>query len=243
MKHLICNLKAQKNYYDMLLYKDFLKHIDFKNINFILAPSNIYLPLFNDTNINLCTQDITAKNIGNITGNITIEQLKSLNVKYTIIGHYERYKYYHETIPDIIKKAQNALEQNLKIILCLGETKEELARKVEYQTLSKKISQIFNNINPKLYSNIIIAYEPTYLIGTNTSYNITKIKETINFIKNIIYSYYNYEIPIVFGGNITPDNISELNTLKEIDGFIVSSSVLNPANLELIVEKMTIPNK
>ncbi len=243
MKYLICNLKAQKTYYDMLLYKDFLKHLNFNNINFILAPSLIYLSMFKGENILLGTQDITLHNLENITSNITINQLKSLDIKYTIIGHFERIKYYKETITEIISKTKNALENDLKVILCLGETKEELERKVEYQTLSKTIFQVFNNINPIYYPNIIIAYEPTYLIGTNTSYNISKIIETINFIKNLIFTYYHHKITIVFGGNITPENINEFTNINELDGFIISTSGLNPANLESIIKKMTIPNK
>lgn len=227
----------------MLLYKDYLDHLNFNNLNFILAPSNIYLPMFKDSNINLCTQDISSNNFSNVTSNITIKQLKSLDVKYTIIGHYERQKYYHETMSEIINKVKNALEQDLKVIICLGETKEELARKVEYQTLSRYISQIFNNINPQYLSNIILAYEPTYLIGTNTPYNINKIKDTIKFLKDLIYAYYGHQITIVFGGNITPENIKEFDDISELNGFIISSSGLNPANLELIIEKMTNPNK
>ena len=77
----------------MLEYKNNLINIKNTNINLVLAPSSIYLSLFKDTNINLCIQDIALNEKLNLTGDISIEQLKSLDVKYAIIGHFERRKY------------------------------------------------------------------------------------------------------------------------------------------------------
>ena len=80
----------------MLIYKDRLLNIKNSSINLIFAPSSIYLPLFKDSNINLCIQDIALNEKLNLTGDISIQQLKSLDVKYAIIGHFERRKYYKE---------------------------------------------------------------------------------------------------------------------------------------------------
>ena len=227
MKYLICNLKANKTYEEMLEYKNNLINIKNTNINLVLAPSSIYLSLFKDTNINLCIQDIALNEKLNLTGDISIEQLKSLDVKYAIIGHFERRKYYKETEYEILAKIKDALEHDLKVIYCIGESEEESMRHVEYLVLD----------NEEL-KNIIIAYEPGYLIGNNTSHNIEKIASMINFIKTLVKDYYNINIPVVFGGSINKDNISELLSNKNIDGFIICSSILNPENITKIMTKM-----
>lgn len=240
LKYLICNLKAHKTYYEMLMYKDILKTIDNQNIELILAPSAIYLSLFKDEELALCTQDLSLNNELNLTGDICIHGLKSLNVKYAIIGHHERRKYYNENEKIITTKITTALENNIKVIYCIGETLEELGRKVEYQVLEKQIAKVLNYIPKSEFKNIIIAYEPTYMIGNTTSCNIKKIAENIHFIKNLIDNYYQGKIKVVYGGNITPDNIDEFKSIKNLDGFIIGNSSLNPANIKKIIEKMLI---
>ena len=216
MKYLICNLKAHKNYQEILNYKNYLTNIN-TDLNLILAPPILYLNLFKDTNLLLCTQDIPLHEELNLTGDYTIHQLKDLNVRYALIGHFERQKYYQENEQQILIKIKKALANNLKVIYCIGEAKEELERKVEYQTLEKSLARILNNIPLEEFKNLIIAYEPTYLIGSNESYNIPKIIETINFIKQLILSYYHTDITIVFGGNINPENIENFLNFRKSD--------------------------
>lgn len=222
----------------MVKYKNVLTNINQKNIEFILAPSSIYLALFKNSNIKLCIQDIALNEKLNLTGDISIEQLKSLEVSYAIIGHYERRKYYKETESEILMKTKDALENDLKVIYCIGESLEERERKVEYQVLERQIARIFNKISPEKLENIIIAYEPTYLIGKQSTYNILKIRSMILFIKKIVKDYYNIEIPVVFGGSINKENIDNLLQLKMLDGFIICSSILNPDNIAQIIEKI-----
>ena len=238
MKYLICNLKANKTYEEMLIYKDRLLNIKNSSINLIFAPSSIYLPLFKDSNINLCIQDIALNEKLNLTGDISILQLKSLDVKYAIIGHFERRKYYKETEHEILAKIKNALKENIKVIYCIGETEEENMRHVEYYVLEREIARIFNKLDNTELKNIIIAYEPTYLIGQNTSYNTAKIASMINFIKTLVKDYYHLNIPVVFGGSINKDNINELLKNKNIDGFMICSSILNPDNITKIMAKI-----
>lgn len=236
LKYLICNLKAHKTYYEMHIFKNFIDNINYNNTNLIIAPSSPYLALFKDSNITLCSQDLNINNDLYLTGDISIETLKSLNVKYTIIGHYERRKYYKEDYSTILKKINLALENDLKVIYCIGETKEELLRKVKYQVLERDIARILNNIPEEKFSKLIIAYEPAYLIGNNEPYDIKEIENTIKFIKRLIENYYHYKIEIIFGGNINPHNINELKAISEIDGYILGSSCLNPNNISEIIK-------
>ena len=240
MKYLICNLKANKTYEEMLEYKEVLKKIEHNSLNFILAPSSIYLSLFKNTNIDLCIQDIALNEKLNLTGDISIAQLKSLDVKYAIIGHYERRKYYKETEYEILAKVKDALENGIKVIYCIGESKEERDRKVEYQVLEKQIARILNKLNNEDIKNIMIAYEPTDLIGSNNTYNLLKIRSMVLFIKKIIKDYYGIDIAVVFGGSIKKETIDDLINLNIIDGFIICTSVLNPKNIPELIEKIAV---
>ena len=235
LKYLICNLKAHKTYYEMSLYKESLKNIKSNNIELIIAPSMPYLSLFKNENIELCSQDININSDLYLTGDTSIESLKSLDVKYTIIGHFERRKYYNENHNILLKKINIALNNDIKVIYCIGETKEEYLRKVKHQVLERDIARILNNIPEEKISDIIIAYEPSYLIGSNEPYNIPEIESTIKFIKRIIESYYHHKVSITFGGNVNSSNIKELETIKELDGYMLGSSCLNPNNIQDIL--------
>ena len=238
MKYLICNLKANKTYTEMLEYKDALNKINTENINLILAPTSIYLPLFKDSKVLLSVQDIALNENLNLTGDISISQLKSLDVKYAIIGHFERRKYYKESEFEILAKIKDALENGLKVIYCIGESSEERERRVEYQVLERQIARVLNKLSNEEIKNIIIAYEPTDLIGNNSTYNLLKIRSMIIFIKKLIKDYYGVNLDVVFGGSVCPQNLNDLIKLKELDGFIVCTGVLKPENLDEITRKM-----
>lgn len=239
LKYLICNLKANKTYEEMLTYKKIFENLQEKTSQLIFAPSSIYLPLFKNSNLTLCVQDIALNEKLNLTGDISINQLKSLDVSYAIIGHYERRKYYKETEAEILNKIKDALENEIKVIYCIGENEEERERKVEYQVLEKQIAKIFNKLNIEEIKKIIIAYEPTYLIGKDTTYDILKIRSMILFLKKLIKDYYEVELKVVFGGNVNDKNLDELLKLNILDGFIICSSILNPENIPKIIEKLT----
>ena len=238
LKYLICNLKAHKTYNDMLIYKDTLRDLTIQNINLILAPSAVYLPIFKSEGLKIASQDIPLEEQLKLTGDISIEQLKSLNVSYTIIGHYERRKYYHENEQIIISKIKNALKNGLQVIYCIGESFEERARKVEYQVIEKQIARIFNSIPTSEIKNIIIAYEPTYMIGKDVPLDIKHITSTINFIKNLVNDYYHSKIRVVYGGNVNPNTVKELKEIKNLDGYIIGSSSKSVESLKNIIEEM-----
>lgn len=220
----------------MQIYKDAIKNINCNNINLIFAPSTPYLSMFKNENITLCSQDININNDLYLTGDTSIEALKSLDIKYVIIGHFERRKYYNENHNILLKKIKLALENNLKVIYCIGETKEEYLRKVKHQILERDIARIFNNIPEEKFSDIIIAYEPAYLIGNNAPYDIPEIENSIKFIKRLIENYYHHNINIIFGGNVNEKNIKDLINISELDGFILGNSCLNPNNITEIIK-------
>ena len=239
MKYLICNLKANKTIHEILDYEKSLQEIDRKEIELIMAPQDPYLAILKSDKYSLCSQDISLYNDLRLTGDTSIDALKSIGVTYTIIGHYERRKYYKETELEIKEKINQALKENIKVIYCIGETLEEHLRKVDYQVLERQIARILNFIPNKEFKNIIIAYEPTYMIGDKQSYDFKKIESNIQFIKNIIDNYYHGEIKVVYGGSINLDNIIDFCNIKSLDGLMVSRSIQEVKNIKKIIDNMT----
>ena len=170
-----------------------------------------------------------------ITGETNAHQLKSLDVRYSIIGHSDRLLL-NETSNMINRNIKDALDNNIIPIVCIGETKEERARKKTGEVLSKKLKEYFNNIDVK--EDIIIAYEPIWAIGSGLTPEKDDIKEVIEYIKNAILKKYNINIRVIYGGSVSLSNIDKLNTIKELDGYMIGKISTDSKNMLEIMNRM-----
>lgn len=232
MKYLVCNFKNKLNKEDIIKYSNKLNELGFKNIELVICPSNIYLSYFSGDNYKLGVQDISSFIDKTITGEVMGEQLRSMNVSYAIIGHSERRIYKNELNIDFINKINNAIENDIKVIYCIGESLKEKEEGNTYIVLEKEISEVLNNVELK---NIIIAYEPVWAIGSGKVPTNEEIKENIEFINKIIKEKYDTKLKVLYGGSVNKDNISELNKIKNIDGFLVGGASTNIDSLESIL--------
>ncbi len=184
-----------------------------------------------------CLIDIGAQNChesneyGPHTGFINSRMLKDIGANYVIIGHSENRKK-GENNKLINQKIKNAIKAKLKVILCIGETLKEKKIGKTYSVLSNQIKFGLDKINKK--SNIFIAYEPVWSIGTG---KIPKIKELENSIK-FIKSRFKSKIPkILYGGSVNSKNINDLKVIKDLDGFLIGGASQNSKNFIDIVKK------
>ena len=162
-----------------------------------------------------------VKDYGSFTGSISPKMLKDLGCKYVILGHSEN-RTAGETNDDINKKIKSALNANLKIIFCIGETLLEKRNKITHSVLKKQINHGLKGV--KNVRNILIAYEPVWAIGTGIipkenelNFNITKIRKLISKKTKI-------ELPILYGGSVNNKNINNLKNISGIKGFLVGSA-------------------
>lgn len=233
MKYLVCNFKNKLLKDDILKYNISLGEIETK-IKLVLCPSSIYLSYFNKSGYELGVQDISSFMDRTITGEIEASQVKSLGTTYVIIGHSERRIYKHEINIDFINKINNALENNLKVIYCIGETLSDKENGNTFQVLEKQISEVLNNVEIK---DIMIAYEPVWAIGTGNVPSVKEIKENIEFINDIIYEKYENKLDILYGGSVNDENIGELCSIKGLSGFLVGGASLDVNKVkEMILE-------
>ena len=223
-KLIVLNHKMNLEYDEVYPYIERINKISTNN-NLVICPSNIYLSDF----INYCNWGIGSQNIfhekdGNYTGEVSSLQLKSLGVEYSIIGHYERKKYFKETSITINKKLIACLESNIIPVLCFGET--------------GNIEEVLNNLKELLkgiekIDFIVFAYEP---LKVDNNLSIDTIKEHIDIIYDYLYDTYNSKPNIIYGGGVTKKDINQLFKHDKINGLLIGKVSSNIENIEKIIK-------
>ena len=222
----VLNNKSNLNKYEFTNYLQEIKKINTNNI-MILCPTFLNIPLADG--ILLGSQNVSKFDNGAYTGEISAEQLKSYNVKYSIVGHSERREYQKETNEDIKEKIIKLIENDIIPILCIGESKLERDNNTYKEVLKEELS-ILNDINN---TNIIIAYEPVWSIGTGIIPTNYQIEEVFELIKS---SFPNNKI--LYGGSANNDNIDALKEIKLIDGYLLGGLSLKPDKLQEFLDKL-----
>ena len=198
----------------------------------IICPSNIYIPYYTGKyNFSIGSQNISYLEI---TGETTGKMLKDFNIKYTLVGHNERKNNLNETNKEINKKIKEAQKYNITPIAILGETYYENELKKTGEIITKTIKEYLKDTN----ENIIIGYEPNYTFKDKQIPTKTHIEEIVTLIKNITKRKYNKEIKVLYGGNVSKENIKELEQIKVLDGYLIGRSAINIKNIKEIFDEM-----
>ena len=200
----------------------------------VFCPSNIYLPYFqNQENYELGVQNVADRKMGALTGEVAVEQLKSLNVSYVIIGHSERRNILNESEEMIHQKIKLVLENDMIPILCIGEKEEEIPQREEI--LMAEIDSAF--LQQSNLKRLIIAYEPIWAIGTGKIPTPEEITTITEWMKDYIQKKYQVSCPVLYGGSVSVSNIDELSTVSNIDGYLIGGTSLDIEKLKVIIEK------
>ena len=214
----------------------FLKTNKKNKFKLIYCPPNTLIrPLskrLKNTNIEVGAQNSHEnENSGPYTGHVNSKMLKSVGAKYVILGHSENRKE-GENDKLINLKIKSAIKTGLKVIFCIGETLKEKRNKKTNQVLARQISNGLKLINNK--SNILIAYEPVWSIGTGLIPKSEDLKKSVSFIK----SKFRKKSPKVFyGGSVNPNNITELKNISMIDGFLIGGASQDSKKFIDIIKK------
>ena len=184
----------------------------------------------------LGAQDLFWEEKGAFTGEVSGSQEKELGVEYVIIGHSERRKNSGETDEMVAKKIAAALNDGLRPILCVGETREERDRnktkEVAERELRIGLSRVLNE-----NKEIVIAYEPIWAIGTGNPDTPENTLEVVRFIRGLLKNLSSkLEVKIIYGGSIKADNAVKFLQHKEIEGALVGGASLNGDEIKKIVE-------
>ena len=172
-----------------------------------------------------------SDNYGPYTGYINSRMLKNIGAHFVIIGHSEnREKGENDKLINL--KIKSALEAKLKVIFCIGETLSEKRKKKTQSILSKQIKIGLKNI--KIRSNIFIAYEPVWAIGSGIIPKSKNLFKTVEFIKS---KFKDKSPKVLYGGSVNPQNIKNLREINNIDGFLIGGASQNAKKFIDIVKK------
>ena len=168
---------------------------------------------------------------GAFTGSVNSRMLKNAGAHFVIIGHSEN-RIKDESDKLINLKIKSALKAKLKVIFCIGETLAEKKKRKTQSILSKQIKIGLNSIKNK--SNIFIAYEPVWAIGSGIIPKSQDLFKTIEFIK----SKFRDKLPkVLYGGSVNPENITNLKKINNIDGFLIGGASQSAKKFIDIVKK------
>lgn len=180
--------------------------------------------------IKLGGQNMYFEKSGAFTGEISGSMLKSANCQYVILGHSERRHIFNESNEMTKRKVDAALESDLKPIVCVGETLEERKAGKTMDVIREQYYSAFANVAESQTSDVVIAYEPVWAIGTGVNATPEQASETHSLIRNLVREQYDEDVseslPILYGGSVKPDNAADLIKAKDIDGFLVGGASL-----------------
>lgn len=218
---------------------EYLKEIESHKLKeqVVLCPSSIYIPYFLRHSYKVGIQNVFFRSSGAYTGEVSPSQAASIGVDYAIIGHSERRGYFNESDQDINKKIVETLKYGIDVILCIGETAEEKNLLKTARVLKRQLLNGLRNLEEAQLDHVIIAYEPIWAIGTNVTPTEKDIEDTIKYIKEIVAEYSHYEdISVIYGGSVNDENITELNKIPNLSGFLVGGASTDAKKFLKIIE-------
>ncbi len=186
--------------------------------------------LIKDKKIGLGAQNIHQKDDGAYTGEISAPMIKSLNCQYVILGHSERRQYFGEPNHLINAKVKNALKNEIKPILCVGETLEEREKNLHLKIVDEQVTLGLKDLSVENMKNVIVAYEPVWAIGTGKTASPEQANDMHVAIREAVENLFGKETAdntrILYGGSMNDKNASELLAKQDIDGGLIGGASL-----------------
>lgn len=189
--------------------------------------------------IEIGAQNMNDAREGAFTGEIAALMLKEAGASFVLLGHSERRRIFHESDELIEKKVKRALQDDLIPVLCVGETLEEHEEKETKEVLERQIESALSSIPKENISNLILAYEPVWAIGTGKSATPKQAQTAHALCREALSEHFGKrkagQIPILYGGSVKPENAKTLMSQKDIDGVLVGGASLDPEVLANII--------
>lgn len=224
--------------------KNTITDFSLENTRVIIAPSFVSLETAlnqtEDSTIEVAAQNMHQESNGAYTGEVSAEMLTSAGVKTVILGHSERRTYFAEDNELLATKINMALANGLEVIFCIGEKLEQRKTDNYLLEVGNQIRKSLFHLKPEDWSNIILAYEPVWAIGTGETASPEQAQEMHFFIRNAIAKKYNQEIAdnvsILYGGSVKPANAKEIFSQPDVDGGLIGGASLKADDFCAIIK-------
>lgn len=191
------------------------------------------------SNIAVAAQDCYWEEEGAFTGEVSPKLIKDAGCSHVIIGHSERRQYFGETDATVNKKTKAALSAGLKAIVCVGETLSEREAEQTFAVIETQTRGGLDGLTAEDLSNVIIAYEPVWAIGTGKTASDAQAQEVHEFIRSLVATIFGNlvadQIRILYGGSVKPDNVKGLMSQADIDGALVGGASLKADSFAAVV--------
>jgi len=189
--------------------------------------------------VKLGAQNMHPEASGAFTGEVSAGMIRALFATHVILGHSERRAYFAETDAFINQKVLAALKNQLKPILCVGETLAEREAGSTLKVVQTQLEAGLEGVSKDQAASVIIAYEPVWAIGTGKVATTDQAQEVHAFIRGLLTKLFTdlvaQKIRILYGGSMKPANAPELLAQKDIDGGLIGGASLEARSfLELI---------
>ena len=192
------------------------------------------------SNIKIGAENVHFAPKGAYTGEVSAEMLKACGVEYVIVGHSERRQYFAETDETVNLRTKAALAQGMKVILCLGEVKEQRLAGITDEVVAMQTKLDLAGISAEELKNVIIAYEPVWAIGTGLTATPEQAEETCAVIRRVLVDLYGEDVAeattIQYGGSMNDQNAAELLAKPNVDGGLIGGASLVAAKFTAIVD-------
>jgi triosephosphate isomerase len=215
-----------------------------RNVEVVLAPTMLTLQSLSlqvdHRQFKLAAQNLYWRDNGAFTGEVSARQLHGI-VQYAIIGHSERRHVFHESDKEVRSKVQAAIRNDIKPILCVGETASERADGETHDVLHDQIVGGLANVTSEEFDRITIAYEPVWAIGTGNNASPHDVKAAEKAIRSQIRHLYgesaSESFRLLYGGSVTKESAADYLAIDGIDGLLIGGASLDAEAFSTIVEK------
>ena len=230
---------------------------DYSACQVVLAPPYTVLDVvgrrISGSNIGLGAQDVSGRISGAFTGEISAPMLLDAGCNWAIVGHSERRHILGETDEQVREKLLLSISCGLKIILCVGETevqREEAIRGSEdiperkellFSPIKTQIENALHDLDEERISDMVIAYEPVWAIGTGKNATSSEIAEIHGYIRELLTEMFprlGNSVKILYGGSVKTGNIEEIMSVDEVDGVLVGGESLSADSFFRIIKSV-----
>ena len=217
-----------------------------KELEVKVSPSFVSLEyaqkILENSPVEVVAQNMHYEEKGAFTGEISYKMLKSINVNSVIIGHSERRTLFCENDDTIKRKIKTALDNEMKVIFCFGESLEDRKKKRHIKIISKQLDVITNDLKINQWNQIILAYEPVWAIGTGLNATPEQAQEIHKHVRKEIASTFNKNlansVQILYGGSLKPNNSKEIFFQPDIDGGLIGGASLSFEDFYSIIKSI-----
>ena len=244
---LAANWKMNKTVHEAIVFAKELRSLikDVRDAEIVVAPPftaiHAVAEAARNTNIGVAGQDMHWKPEGALTGEISVAMLREAGAEYVIIGHSERRRLFGETDAIVSQKLAAALAGELRPIVCIGETLDEREAGRTLEILDRQVKGALDGLDAERVATLVLAYEPVWAIGTGRNATPDQAGEAHAHIRGRLLQWFGAgaadQCHVIYGGSVTPANITDLAAQADVDGALVGGASLDVRKFYEIVSK------